>query len=61
MKSVFKNMQQAYLNGKKVTLAEEWLETIDGVVFHGNATIKGHFKKSSTFERKNKEQNVDFY
>lgn len=61
MKSVFKNLQQVYVSGKAVTIAEEWLETIDGLVFHGKATVLGHFKKVSTFEKKNTEQNVNFY
>ena len=61
MKTLFKNLQQVYINNKAVTIAEEWEETIDGLVFLSKISVQGHWKKASTFERKNLEQNVNFY
>ena len=59
----FRNIEQVYLNGNKVTLAEIWEErynheTNDNYfVFQGRAEIKGHFKRASTFAKKFHEQN----
>ena len=62
----FRNLEQVYLNGVATTFAEIWEEryiheTDDNYfVFAGKASVNGHWKKTSTFAKKLKEQG-DFY